>query len=497
MNVDLGLADPWVAQEPAPQRSSTLREFLTICFRDRWRIAMAFLVPFVISVVVSFLPSPRYTSDASVLVRLGREYVYKPETGDANAATPMAYDSKETLRAEVEILNSLDIKEAVLQRMGVAKVYPWLVKENVPADKQELAALREMNTRFEARLLKDSNVIQLAFTHRDGAVAAQILNQVIETYLERRRTIFATGGHASAQAKVEALSTRLNDLEEKLANFKQTHGILAFSEQQSLLLGRQHTLDMKLDESALVLAQSGARTRSLQASLDFVAPEVTLSKETQRSDAVENARRVVLDLQLKEQDLSAKFSADTPAVQDARGAVARAQALLAELQAKPSQTVRTGRSPVRDNLESDWLRTKADNGQAGAGEGLLRQQRQAVNEKLKAFAGTQRELVALERERKLVESSYEAAVRRLEDALVQDELDRTRKSNVSIIQAARAPLQGKSMQGLILGVGFLLSVCCALLVAFLSALWRDTFLSPEQVQRGLGLPLLTSVPKVK
>jgi polysaccharide biosynthesis protein PslE len=234
----------------------------------------------------------------------------------------------------------------------------------------------------------------------------------------------------------------------------------------------------------------------LQASLDFVAPEVTLSKETQRSDAVENARRVLLDLQLKEQDLSAKFSAETPAVQDARGAVARAQGLLAELQAKPSQTVRTGRSAVRDTLESDWLRTKADNGQAGAGEGLLRQQRQAIQEKLKSFAGTQRHLVAMERERKLVESSYEAAVRRLEDALVQDELDRTRKSNVSIVQAARAPLQGRSMQGLILGVGTLLSVCCALLMAFLSALWRDTFLTPEQVQRSLGLPLLTSVPKV-
>lgn len=496
MKIDMNLADPWLAQEQVAPRTHTLREFLTLCFRDRNRIALAFLLPFLATVVLSFLPSPRYTSDASLLVRLGREYVYKPETGDAAAAPPMAYDSKETLRAEVEILNSLDIKEAVLVKLGVARVYPWHAKPEEAPDKQLLAALREMNARFEARLLKDSNVIQLAFTHRDGAVAATVLNQVIETYLERRRSIFASGGHASAQAKVDALGGRLEALEEKLATFKQEHGILSFGEQQSLLLGRQHTLDMKLDESALVLAQTSARSRSLQASLDFVQPEVLLARETLKSDAVDSARRTLLELQLKDTDLSAKFSPDTPAVVDVRAAIARTEATLAELQARPNVSTKSGRSPVRDTLESDWLRTRADGGQAGAGTALLRQQRQAVEAKLKSFAGTQRQLVALERERKLVEAAYEAAVRRLEEAVVQDELDRNRKSNVSIVQAARAPLEGRSLQGLILGVGTLLSLCCALAVAFLSALWRDTFLTPEQVQRSLGLPLLTAVPKV-
>ncbi len=494
MNIDMGLADPWLAQQQqAAPRGATLREFLTICFHDRTRISLAFLVPFVISVIVSFLPAPRYVADASLLVRLGREYVYKPEGSDAGA-TPMAYDSKETLRAEVEILNSLDIKETVLQQLGVATVYPWLAAQAPDAQRQTMAGLKEFQSRFEARLLKDSNVIQLSFTHRDAAISAQVLNKTIEAYLERRRAIFASGSYGNAQAKVASLSARLNEVEDKLEGFRRTHGIQSFTEQQTLLLGRKHSIELRLDDSALALAQSGGRSRSLQASLDFVGGEVTLSRETQRSEALESARKTMLELQLKERELSAKFSDTTPAVQDVRAAIARTQAYLAELAALPNQTVRSGRSPVRDNVEADWLKTRADQGQAGAGAAVLQQQRRVLDAQLKSFGANQRQLQGLERERRLLETSYEGAVRRLEEALVQDELDRGRKSNVSVVQAARAPFEAKSMQGLVLAVGTLLSLCCALVVAFFSALWRDTFLSPEQVQRSLGLPLLASVP---
>jgi hypothetical protein len=58
------------------------------------------------------------------------------------------------------------------------------------------------------------------------------------------------------------------------------------------------------------------------------------------------------------------------------------------------------------------------------------------------------------------------------------------------------PLQGSSPRRVVAIVGLLLSLCAALLVGLLSALWRDTFLTPGEVQRGLGVPLLASVPRI-
>ena len=70
-----------------------------------------------------------------------------------------------------------------------------------------------------------------------------------------------------------------------------------------------------------------------------------------------------------------------------------------------------------------------------------------------------------------------------------------RRSNVSIVQPPLVPLNGTSITPLILVIGTVLSLCGAALVAFLSALWRDTFLTPEQVERELGIPLLAAIPE--
>jgi capsular polysaccharide biosynthesis protein len=40
-----------------------------------------------------------------------------------------------------------------------------------------------------------------------------------------------------------------------------------------------------------------------------------------------------------------------------------------------------------------------------------------------------------------------------------------------------------------------LSLLVATLTAFLSALWRDSFLTPEQVERELGMPVLAAIPE--
>lgn len=474
--------------------SATLRSFLNNAFLDRRRIALAFLIPMLLTVIVSFLPTPQYTAEASLLLRLGREYVYRPETGEGNNAAPIAYDAKETTRAEVEILNSRDLKEAVLTRFGPAVVYPWLAKSADDDDKLRVAALLEFQRRFDAKLIKDSNVAVISYAHRDAEMAARVLRQFVETYLDRRQEIFSPASLGTAEAKVKALASRLHEIEEQLEAFKRSHRIQSFAEQQSLLIGQLNGVDARLGEIEQQRAQAAGRAGSLRGSLGELSEAVTLSSETQRSEAIDAARKSLLDLKLKERDLSSKFSDDVPLVKDVRADIARTEAFIAELERNPNRTVRTGRSTVRDTIESDWLRTLADQRQADASRATLRAQRDAIDQRLAALAANQRQLQGLERERKLVEGSYEAAVRRLEEERVIEGLERERRSSVSVVQAPRVPLEPKRLQPVILAIGFVLSLVCALLVAFLSALWRDTFVAPEQVSRELGLPLLAAVP---
>ena len=156
--------------------------------------------------------------------------------------------------------------------------------------------------------------------------------------------------------------------------------------------------------------------------------------------------------------------------------------------------VRSGRSPARDVVESDLLRTLADQQQAGASTQSLSAERAAVDRRLADLAASAAELKTLERERRLAEENFDAAAKGLRDEMAMAELDRERRSNVSIVQAPRVPLAAKSLVPVILLVGVFLSLCAALLTAFFLALWRDTFLTPEQVEETLGVPILATVP---
>jgi uncharacterized protein involved in exopolysaccharide biosynthesis len=497
---ELMASDGPFLQPQGPARRGSLRDALAHVFRDRRRIALAFLVPFLVTVGLSFIPTPRYTSDASLLLRLGREYFYTPEVGDANAAAPVAYDREQLLRAEVEIVTSRDVEEAAIARVGLATLYPKLAASAASTpearQKQLASALLDFNRNLEVLLPKDTNVVHLSFTHADPKLATAALNAVIDTYLDKRRGIFNATSPTNTQDHVASLRYRLSETEHRLDDLKRTRGIQSFPEQQTLLLAQRQNVELKLADASLALAQSAGRAASLRSSLAATPADVQLSNETQRSESVESTRKTLLDLRLKERDLTSRFTDANPSVVDVRADIARTEAFLKDLEARPSRLVKTGRSPVRDGLESDLLRSLADQGQASASNRALLVERDEIAGRLSRLASSQRELETLERERAQLVTALDSATRRLEDETVVQGLDASRKSSVKLLQAPREPLQGKSIRLMLLVIGSLVSLACALAVAFVSALWRDTFLSPDEVQRSLGLPMLAAVPRV-
>ena len=107
---------------------------------------------------------------------------YTPEVGDPNTGSPIAYDREQTLLAESKILTSRDIKDAVLQKMGVAaEVTPKIAAGNGDAAGQLNAAVGVMERNLDAELLKGSNLMQVSFTHDDPKMAAAVLKELVDS----------------------------------------------------------------------------------------------------------------------------------------------------------------------------------------------------------------------------------------------------------------------------------------------------------------------------
>ena len=75
-------------------------------------------------VVGTFLITPTYRATAQVLVKLGRDNIYIPETGNVNPVINMRQE--EQINSEIEILKSRTISEKVVNAIGPLALYPKL-----------------------------------------------------------------------------------------------------------------------------------------------------------------------------------------------------------------------------------------------------------------------------------------------------------------------------------------------------------------------------------
>ena len=72
---------------------------------------LVFLLTTALGVVLALTLKTQYQAHASLLVRLGQEYVYDPRVGDAaRGAVP---DTGQVIQSETEILQSSVLKEKV------------------------------------------------------------------------------------------------------------------------------------------------------------------------------------------------------------------------------------------------------------------------------------------------------------------------------------------------------------------------------------------------
>src|SRR5512139_1198050 len=113
-------------------QQGTLRDLLTVLFKHRRKVLVVFFGVVAIVTALTFLLPPSYEAKSSLLVRFGREYVYRPEIG-ATSEISMLQNQEELVNSEVQILNNREMIEKVIETLGLKTLYPGL-STDVPPD---------------------------------------------------------------------------------------------------------------------------------------------------------------------------------------------------------------------------------------------------------------------------------------------------------------------------------------------------------------------------
>jgi len=473
------------------RQATGLREFITVLFKYKAMILTLFCVVVATVTIASFMTTPVYESEASILVKIGREYMNRSEIG--NNAPIMSLNQEEVINSAIEILKNRDLIEKVIATLTLEKIYPELLKNPPSKMKPMDAAIDKFQKVLKVEGVKKSNVLQISFQHKDPLIAAYAVNRLIDFYKEKHLQVFSDPKSSFLETQLEDYNRKLKDSENNLQSFKQRNGVFSLDEQRSLLLRQRSELDTAQKNTQNVMYEMQKRIATLKENMKNISNNTTHYTNSERDKILVDARSRLLALQLNEQDLLKKYTENNRLVVNTRKDIAMVKDFLKEQEADINSKVKTG-NQVFQNTEIELIRSEtelnAQNGKAMA----LHQQLAEVDGKIRSLDYSEKEMQQLKREQAINEKNFQTYAEKTEEARIIADMNRLKMTNISVIQKAIVPSEPvKPKKRMNIALAILVGLVSGIGLAFWSESTSQCFSTPEQVEYRLCLPVLAAI----
>jgi len=287
------------------------RDFLTVLFKHRIKVGGFFLASVLIAAVGSFLLPPTYEARSSLTVKTGREYVTPRDSGDAGAL--MLIQLEEVVNSEVRILSSRELIEKVLATMKVETVYPELAAPPLSTTTPLQAAALAFKKNLTVEGVKKSNVIEVAFRHKDPRVAARAVNLLVDGYREKHLRVFSDPRASFLEKQLAGYDAKRKDSEQRMEAFRRKNRFFFPEEQKSLLLKRYQEANLLVQNTRreIRLARERPKEReTVETPADLPSLNAEAAAQARRVRALEDEIRAFDRLDTAFQALKREADAD-------------------------------------------------------------------------------------------------------------------------------------------------------------------------------------------
>jgi uncharacterized protein involved in exopolysaccharide biosynthesis len=422
-------------------QASSLRDFLVVLFKHQYTILIIFFTVVATVTIVSFLLPPTYEAKSSLLVKFGREYIYRSEvserTSDSRPLIPI--NQEEVINSEIQILTSQDLIEKVITAIKVENIYPDFVEDPPKTMTPLQASILQFKKKLSVEGIKKSNVIEVSFLHKDPQIAAKAVNLLVDFSREKHLQVYSDPKSSFLEQQLTAYEERLKESQNQLEVFKQKYRVFSLEEQRTLLLRQRTDLDTAFKTAQNQVSELQNKLSSLKNQIRTVSKDIPLYTETERYKIVDDAKTQLLTLQLKEQQLLQKYNENTPLVVNVRKEINIVQDFIKKQEEDLKGKVRTGQNIVYQDIEREIIKTEAELSSQMAKNAALREQVTQLDKEIQTLDLRENELQDIKRELAANERNYKTYLEKVEEARISDDLNRLKMTNISVIQASSAP----------------------------------------------------------
>jgi uncharacterized protein involved in exopolysaccharide biosynthesis len=464
-------------------------DYVTLLWRERWLMLGVFLVVLALGLAVAFALKTTYAAQSSLLVRLGQEYVYQPAAGDAaRGAVP---EPDQVLQSEVEILSSAEVKERVLNRLGLAHVFPALGRGYDSASPEERRvrigkAVAAMEKALKVTTTPGAPVVRLSYEHPDPEVAALVLNTLLDEYLIYRRSILLDPT-APLEEQRKAFQARLAEADEAYESFLDSNNIGDFESEKTSLAQLQASLQQQKFAADTQLADRQSRLAALDAQSAQAPTEIELFRDVDHA-----AQDKLSQLKVQRQDLLSRYKADAEPVKDLDAQIATLERAISAGSMGGDGAKRIGVNPVYQTVQTDRIQLTAEVAALKETSETLGQQIEQVTERQLRLAQLEPRYQDLSRDRDVLANNVRDFTVKEQETQAADAIARQSNDNIAIIERAVTPTQGKSLKRPVALLSLVLALFTGLTVGLVRAFARPGYATSAAASRSLDLPVLGS-----
>lgn len=459
----------------------TIRDYLNTLFYYRKIATTVFLAIVALGVLIAlFVPIP-YRAQATLLVLNAGYY---DQTNNPNGGVSLQPPPGQLNGVEAQILSSPELhRDVILSKLG-----PGATASDIDRELQN----------FERRLHIEqndlANTISLTYSDTDPKAAADALARLLDKYFRQRASIFTQGRVNLLVGQRDDVGKQLDKADADLLAFQKKHGIVKIDDQTSRAVQLEAQLVQRKLETDAKLAQDRSELKSLQTSTKDVRNTIPIyTDDSETSRAINILQGSLSELENKRADFASRYMATSPFVVQLDKQIADMRANIAKQRQEMMTATRMGHNNYFDVVQERLAVLNASIAGGVAQQTALEAQIKETRDKLQGMSDVSSQLSQLQARRDILADSFKERSRQVELARVQQgQVSQINGTNVRVIQAPFPPSQRSVSASLLIAAsiaaGLLIS---ALTVLILSSL-RETFLSPEQVERALHLPVVNA-----
>ncbi len=389
--------------------------------RNRRWIIIPTLLAAVLSIAAVNLVTPRYKSEARILID-GRENIFLRPNGERNDEQRNALDP-EAVTSQVQLLLSRDLAREIIKKnklaerpefdpvlQGFSPLKSLLALFGIGRDPFSLTpeerVLDAYFDRFTAYAVDKSRVIVIEFQSRDPDLAARVANSIAEGYLVLQQGARQDQAKSAGQwlsGEIENLRKKVADAESRVEDFRSKSSLFVGTNNTTLSNQQMGELNTQLNNARALKSDAESKARlireMLQSGKPIEASEVLNSELIRRL----SEQRVTLRGQLAEQ--SSTLLDGHPRIKELR-------AQLGDL----DRQIREEASKISRSLDSDARIA------GGRVEGLSSSLEQ-LKKQATSTNGQDVQLRALEREAKAQRDLLESYLAKYREANTRENID--------------------------------------------------------------------------